>query len=205
MRLINYLLLSALCITLTGCEKPALPAPLPPPPPPTEEAITEFMQAADRGDTAVILASLNKGMPVNYKDADNNSALLYASFNGHAEAMQALLEAGADVNHHGMKGVTPLIMACGPRPHGFPDAVRLLVANGAEINAVDDNEQFTALMYAAVEGLTDVVDILLEAGADPTMVDEDGDTAAVFARQSGATDIANKLQALIDAQNYKNQ
>ena len=43
-----------------------------------------------------------------------------------------------------------------------------------------------------------VVDILLEHGADPKMKDKDNDTAANFARNRGFTDLAQKLQALID-------
>jgi ankyrin repeat protein len=115
-----------------------------------------------------------------------------ASFNGHTETMAVLMDAGADVNLRVNQGVTPLIAACGP----YPSAVRLLLENGAEVNATDDIENFTALMYAAVEGLSPVVDILLEYGANPSMKDVDGDTAAHFARQRGFRQLADKLQAL---------
>ena len=183
--------LLALCTALCGCGKKAEPLP-----PPTAEAVSAFVEAAFSGNTPAVTEALQNGMPANQKDANGNSALMAASFNGHVETMKALLDAGADVNLRVNNGVTPLMAACGP----YPAAVRLLIENGAEVNATDEIENFTALMYAAAEGLTPVVDILLDAGADPTLKDVDNDTAASFARQRGFTALADKLQKLIDAQ-----
>ena len=186
--ILPLLILTAL---LSGCTKKAEPLP-----PPTAEEIDAFVEASFNGNAAAVFAALEKGMPANQKDANGNPALMAASFNGHVETMKALIDAGADVNLRANKDVTPLMAACGP----YPAAVRLLLESGAEVNATDGIENFTALMYAATEGLSPVVDILLEAGADPAMVDVDNDTAASFARSGGHRALADKLQALIDAQ-----
>ena len=45
--------------------------------------------------------------------------------------------------------------------------MRLLLARGVDVNAAEKFQQTTALMWAAAEGHVDVVDLLLEAGADP--------------------------------------
>lgn len=190
MRIQTVLTLLALCTALCGCGKKEEPLP-----PPSAEEIATFVEAAFGGNTAAVSGALQKGMPANQKDASGNSALMAASFNGHVEPMKALIDAGADVNLRVAQGVTPLMAACGP----YPEAVRLLLESGAEVNATDEIENFTALMYAAVEGLSPVVDILLKHGADPTLKDVDGDTAASFARQRGFTALADKLQKLIDA------
>lgn len=174
-------------LILCGCGEKSKPLP-----PPTEEEVSAFVEAALEGNTAAVSAALDKGVPVDLKDANGNTALMAAAFNGHNETMQVLIDAGANVNLRVNQGVTPLMAACGP----YPQAVRLLLENGAEVNAIDEIENFTALMYAAVEGLSPVVDILLEYGADPNMVDVDNDTAANFARQRGFKDLADKLQAL---------
>ncbi len=184
------LLLLALSIALAGCEKK--PAPLAPP---TAEAIAAFAMAAFSNDTQQISAAIKNGMPVDQKDESGNTALMLSSFDGHIETMQALLTAGADINLRDSNGRTALMFASsGP----YPAAVRLLLEKGAEINAVDNVDRFSALMFAAAEGLSPVVDILLEHGADPKLKDKDNDTAASFAKQRGFTDLAQKLQTLID-------
>src|SRR5690606_38872699 len=49
------------------------------------------------------------------------------------------------------------------------DAVRALLAAGADPNAVEPLDQQTALMWAAAEGHLDIVSLLLDKGADPNM------------------------------------
>jgi uncharacterized protein len=187
----SALTLLVCCAAFCGCKKKSEPLP-----PPTPEAIAAFDEAAFNGDAATVSAALAGGMPVDQLETNGNSALMLASFDGHIETMQVLLDAGADINLRDSMNRTPLMFAAsGP----YPAAVRLLIAHGADINAIDKDEHFTALMFAAGEGLSPVVDILLAAGADPKLKDEDGDTAASFARQRGFTALADKLQALIDA------
>ncbi len=50
---------------------------------------------------------------------------------------------------------------------GSLPAVRLLLDRGVDVNATDVFQQETALMWAAAEGHTEVVDALLKSGADP--------------------------------------
>src|SRR5260370_33014393 len=57
-----------------------------------------------------------------------------------------------------------------------PPIVRLLIANGAKVNA-RDVEGGTALMQAALLGRADNVKILVEAGADVNARDNKGGTA----------------------------
>jgi ankyrin repeat protein len=50
-------------------------------------------------------------------------------------------------------------------------------------------------MFAAAEGHIDVVRILLEYNADPSLEDIDGDTAETFARQNGHSEVADLLKS----------
>lgn len=180
-------------LALYSCGKKPLPAAVPSP---TAEAIAAFAEASYNGNAQNVADALNAGMPVDQKEKNGNSALMLASFNGHTEAIKILLDAGADVNLRDAQGRTPLMFAAsGP----YPAAVRLLIERGADLHAVDTADRFNALMFAAAEGLSPVVDILLAAGADPKVKDKDNDTAANFARQRGFTALADKLQTLIDA------
>jgi ankyrin repeat protein len=190
MTFVPVLTLLSLSLALSGCEKKIKPVL-----PPTAEAIAAFATAAFSNNTQQVSVAIKNGMPVDQKDENGNTALMLASFDGHVETMQVLLTAGADINLRDNNGRTALMFAAsGP----YPAAVRLLLEKGAEINAVDTVEHFSALMFAAAEGLSPVVDILLAHGADPKLKDKDDDTAASFAQKRGFTDLAQKLQALID-------
>ena len=65
--------------------------------------------------------------------------------------------------------------------------VKRLLADGADVNAIDDG--WTALMVAAGNGHSEVAKVLLNAGANPT-VDNDGWTALMFAAQEGHAKVA---------------
>lgn len=50
------------------------------------------------------------------------------------------------------------------------------------------------LFWASSRGYKQVVAILMEAGADPRYVDEDGNTAVIVARQNGHERVAKILE-----------
>jgi ankyrin repeat protein len=77
------------------------------------------------------------------------------------------------------------------------ETVALLLARGATVNLRDTEERFTALMFAASEGQDKVVRLLLEHGADPSLVDADGDTALTFAKQNGHRAVVAILTAAL--------
>jgi ankyrin repeat protein len=49
-------------------------------------------------------------------------------------------------------------------------------------------------MTAAAEGQLEVVQLLLDRGADPSLEDADGDTALSFAREKGHLEVADLLK-----------
>jgi ankyrin repeat protein len=93
-----------------------------------------------------------------------------------AEIMSLLLAKGADVNFLGRDGETALMAA------NSAEKVKLLVARGAQVNT-RDKESRTALMFAVDRGDVEVVEALLQAGADASVVNEKGATALMYALQ----------------------
>jgi hypothetical protein len=89
------------------------------------------------------------------------------------QKMKELIARGANVNArihaHMDGGWTPLHTAVDNSRYRNPDktkaVVKLLLDEGADVNAVDPNE-YTALMLAAREANVDVVRLLIKAGAD---------------------------------------
>ncbi len=112
------------------------------------------------------------------------------------EQVRALLDEGVDVESlngqapNGDGGNTALWFAAqGPWPNGLP-AVRLLVEAGAEINRQCEHGR-TALHMAAAWGHLDVVEYLLDQGADSTIRAEVDGTPAEMARVRNRQEICD--------------
>lgn len=67
--------------------------------------------------------------------------------------------------------------------------IEILIANGAEVNAIGDIGN-TPLHSAALFGKVTVAEKLLELGADPDLKNEFGETAADVARIGGHDKLA---------------
>lgn len=87
-----------------------------------------------------------------------------AADGGHAEAITALLERPVKnlIDRLTSEGHTALLLAC---YGGHRDAVRALIAAGANVNVIAKRDGATPLHVIAEYGYADVVEELLAAGA----------------------------------------
>jgi len=155
---------------------------------PAEEAL---MQSAHDGKLEAVQQLVSKGVSVNTIDSEKRTPLMFAAFNGHTPVVHYLVEAGAKVDARDVNGRTALMYASsGP----FAETVELLLKKGAAVNLQGKLEGFTALMTAAAEGQSKVVQVLLGHAADPDLLDVDGDTAESFARQKGHAAVVELLR-----------
>jgi ankyrin repeat protein/mannose-6-phosphate isomerase-like protein (cupin superfamily) len=76
---------------------------------------------------------------------------------------------------------------------GKADAVRLLLTRSATVDTKEPYKGQTALMWAAAEGNTAAVDVLLEAGASLTLKSNGGFTPLLFAVRNAHIDTAVTL------------
>src|SRR3954471_19919862 len=118
------------------------------------------------------------------RGGDGFTALHLAAFFGGAEAVRALLAAGADANADAENPlrVRPLHSAVASRDR---ESVRALLEAGAQPNVVQQGG-FTPLHGAAHAGDAEMVRMLLEHGADPEMTTEDGRDARALAEGEAA-------------------
>ena len=77
--------------------------------------------------------------------------------------IQALITAGADLKTGTPNGTTPLMVAAAA---GEVAAVKVLIENGADVNAKDGVRAQTPLMYAAASNRAAVIELLAANGAD---------------------------------------
>jgi ankyrin repeat protein len=112
--------------------------------------------------TALIAAGADPNVGNNF----GVTPLLQASRIGDVPVMRALLDGGAAMVVD-ESPFEPVLHAAARA--GNVEAVSLLLERGSNPNAVESNQDQTALMWAAAEGHADVLAVLLAAGADPDM------------------------------------
>ena len=98
-----------------------------------------------------------------------------------------LVELGADVNYAPRYG-TALHNAAA---HGNEEIAAYLIAQGAEVNALD-NEGETPLFLAAMHGQIELVRLLLANGADKEVQNNEGKRAVDQARTSADETLTRK-------------
>lgn len=157
---------------------------------------TPLLVATRRNNVAAALALIAAGADVNAKDVTSDSAYLYAGARGYLQILEATLAHGADLGSVNRFGGTALIPAA---ERGHVDTVRRLIAAGVDVYHVN-RLGWTALLEAVLLGdggvaHQQIVQALLEAGADPNLADAEGVTALHHAERRGQTEVAALLKA----------
>jgi len=102
-----------------------------------------------------------------------------------------LMENGMDPNTMSWHGVTLLHNAAWK---GWVDRAKLLIDHGAELDPLEDEYRSTPLGYAARWGHLEMVQLLLNAGADKTRAGAEWSTPLMWATTKGHKDIARILE-----------
>lgn len=135
------------------------------------------------------------GADVNAKDNMEDSAFLYAGAEGRNEILKMTLAAGADLKSTNRYGGTALIPAA---HHGHPETVKILLATAIDKDHVN-KLGWTALLEAVMLGdggktHTEIVRLLIEAGANPSLADRDGVTPLAHAKKQGFAAMSRILE-----------
>ncbi|KAG9127853.1 hypothetical protein FRC07_008299 [Ceratobasidium sp. 392] len=179
--------------------------------------------AALKGHSDVCHALLDAGSPSDALDLDNFSPLVHATVNGHLECCRTLLidghvnpmsaQAGQDLAplalacQHGHKEIVLLLLAHGaisqPNSNGeLPlhlaaheghDEICALLLSGSLQDIPDKYNEWTPLFHAARYGNLECVRLLLEAGHNPTAVDDVGRQPIYYAAWFGHMDCVQIL------------
>lgn len=169
---------------------------------------TALIVAACKGETEICLKLLRAGATLLHTNNDGQTAIDMARDNDCAETLQLLLDAEKELAAKRQKVAPPPA----PRKSKTPlidvildnDNVRAieLIIDGADVNEKNGRDS-TALMFAAMKGMEDVFDLLVEHGADIHALNISGVNALITAASEDQAVMVQKLAQLgvdIDAQ-----
>jgi len=176
------------------------------------DGTTALHWAVYQKDLELVKHLLEQGADPDISNDYHASPMTVASVHGDYAIMQALVDAGGDIESFNPEGQT-LLMAVART--GNTETARLLLERGANVNAVEGWGGQTALMWAASQKQPQMVALLLEYGAEADARGKDHDwprwitseprnkplqrggfTALLYAAREGCKDC---VEALLDA------
>jgi uncharacterized protein len=145
-----------------------------------------LLAATQRNEIEVARLLIREGADVNAKDFVQDSPFLNAAAEGRIEILKLILAAGPDLKDINRERNTALILAA---HHGRVEAVKLLLDTKIDRDHVN-NLGWTALLQAVIAGdggptQTEIVRLLVAAGANVNVADRDGITALSHAKRAG--------------------
>ena len=166
------------------------------------EGRTALLIAAHANAVDAARLLIGVGADVNAKDHIQDSPFLYAGAEGRLEILKMTVAAGADLASTNRYGGTALIPAA---HHGHLETVRFLLTTGIEIDYIN-KLGWTALLEAVILGdggavYQGIVKLLLEAGADVSIVDREGITPLQHAERRGHTELADIIRGASGTRN----
>lgn len=155
---------------------------------------TTLHDAVEQNNATLLMQLLQNSSEAFMDSVDENqlTPLHLAAYQGHAEAADALLQAGAPVDTRSAHGeMTALHWAGG---NGHVDLVEALLAKGADLSLAASNGH-TVLHFAASRGYDSMLPVLLDA-SDASFIDTTsglGVTALQMASEKGHAEVVRRL------------
>ena len=154
------------------------------------DIVNRYLHNAVRRNDADLVASFlaKNGMDVNGRDGYGMTALMWAAGRGYLSIALLLLQHGAGVE---AKNELLSVRSIEKLETGKGDYWELIDRMG--MLEANKHHGWTALVWAARNGRTDLVNLLLDRGADINIITKDGFTALVHSLENKHRDTAHLL------------
>ena len=166
-----------------------------------------LLRAAGNGINKAVQFFLEMGVSIDDVDSNGRTALMLASKAGHNKLVEMIFSAGANgscqdheqtavgtdtvsLPHTDIDQDSTILMAA--KKDQTAITVTLVTRYNGDLDK-QDNNGLTALCHASHSGHSNVVQILLEGGADPNIQEEYGWTALMYASHNGYFEVVQML------------
>lgn len=154
-----------------------------------------LLDAAKDGCLKEVKELLETGVDIDEEDTDGRTSLYLAAMNGHSDIVSLLLENGADPFVEDDFGTCALFHPC---QGGDVRVVNEFIKADRAVDLdVECEYQKTPLLVAAEHGHKDIVELLIQSGANLWSRDSDGKNAQQLAHDNGHEDIVKVIEAEI--------
>jgi ankyrin repeat protein len=136
---------------------------------PDENGRTPLWVAAELRDLKVVRMLVAAKVDIHSFDNQKKWTALHAAYDS-PETVHILLEQGADINRLSEQGNTPLDLAIW---NNFPKVIETMLKESKNKPDLSLTSTHVALWSAVDRGYSEVVSLMLEAGADVNFIDED--------------------------------
>ena len=139
---------------------------------------TPLISAVKINNISLVKILLDANAPVNEADLDQSTALHVAASGSTPDIVELLLQNGAEVNVKNKMDLSPLMCAI---MYNKLENIHILLNHGAEIKVTSSLR--SVLTVAARTGTEEILETLIEAGADLDHMDAHGNTPIFIAVQ----------------------
>lgn len=156
---------------------------------------TALYYAVSYNHIDIVNLLIKAGSNVDFQNYCGYNGLIVALNNGYIDIAKTFILHGANLNHYNKNNENALNIAC---ENGYSEIVRMLIDKNADLNNrgennldfyIDNNyhyddipnqERYTPLMSAILNNHNDIIEMLINAGADLDAINEYNDDTAIF-------------------------
>ena len=162
-----------------------------------EKGRTALFRASRLGKSDLVRLLLDRRADPNALDSSGEAPLQAAARYGHLECVEMLVAAGADLDHYPPPEKSPFSeTAICSAARKQPGIAKWLLRHGADPNIASSARRLPLGMVLAHSGDVELVQLLIQAGADLNAVDHMGNTPLHHAAESGNIPL---VRILLDA------